>query len=335
MHTKELDIKYSLFRAEVKERGLTKRTYGYYAVLSVSIIVGFILSVAILIATDNLFVQILNALFFSFVMLQAGFLGHDFSHGQVLEQKSLNRFFGSGIWGLLLGGSEIAWYNRHNAHHEHVNQNGRDPDINIPFLFKEGQEPGTFSFNPYLLKYQHILFFVSLPVWYISQLISTWGDHPRLFLSFRGGIEVILAIIHFVVLFVLVFSFLPVLVGIVFLIVHVGAASFYMGVAFAPNHKGEEIHAADSEVTWLEQITSTRNLFPSFFLFHIFGGLNYQVEHHLFPGVSRYQYPHIQKLVKQFCLDNNIRYHQTSWLGSMKEIYVALKIEAERLTAIQ
>ena len=82
MHTKELDIKYSLFRTEVKERGLTKRTYGYYVVLSVSIIVGFILSVAILIATDNLFVQILNALFFSFVMLQAGFLGHDFPTGK-------------------------------------------------------------------------------------------------------------------------------------------------------------------------------------------------------------------------------------------------------------
>ena len=331
MHTIELDEKYRLFRASVKERGLTQRTYSYYAILAVFVGTGFVLSYKMLTLTDNVWVQVGNALFFSLVMMQGAFLAHDLSHGQVFGRKGLNRFFGSGIWGLLLGGSEAAWYERHNEHHEHVNQNGRDPDINIPFLFKQNQQAGNFSFNPRIARYQHILFFVSLPVWYLSQLLTTWTERPHLFRSLRGSTEIILAIVHFLVLFFLVFTNLPLMTGLVFLAVHVVTTGFYMGLAFAPNHKGEDIIAEDSEVTWVEQITSTRNLYPSFFIFHLFGGLNYQVEHHLFPGVSRYQYPKIQKMVQAFCLENNIRYHQTTWLGSMKEIYIALKIEAERM----
>ena len=328
MHTIELDEKYRLFRATVKENGLTKRTYSYYAVLALLVGAGFVVSFKVITLTDNEWVQVVNALFFSLVMMQGAFLGHDFSHGQVFNRKGLNRFFGLGIWGLFLGGSEAAWYERHNEHHEHVNQNGRDPDINIPFLFKENQKAGNFSFNPRVVQYQHILFFVSLPVWYLSQLLSTWTERPHLFRSLRGRLEIVLAMAHFAILFFIVFTNLPLMTGLVFLTVHVVTTGFYMGLAFAPNHKGEEILAEDCEVTWVEQITSTRNLYPSSFIFHLFGGLNYQVEHHLFPSVSRYQYPHIQKLVKQFCVENNIRYHETTWFGSMQEIYVALKKEA-------
>ena len=331
MSTNELDEKYRLLRTQVKEFGLTQRTHGHYIVLAVFVGVGCALSFKVLTLTNNIWVQIVNAFFFSFVMMQGGFLGHDFSHGQVFNRKGLNRFFGLWVWGLFLGGSETAWYERHNAHHEHVNQNGRDPDINTPFLFREGQQPGTFSFNPWLMQYQHILFFISLPVWYLSQLLTTWGENPKLFLSFRGAIETILAIIHFAAILLVVFAYLPFITGAVFLAIHVITTGFYMGLAFAPNHKGEEILSEDSEVTWIEQITSTRNLYPSFFIFHIFGGLNYQVEHHLFPGVSRYQYPRIQKMVKEFCRENNIRYHETSWWGSMGEIYRALKHESTQV----
>jgi fatty acid desaturase len=280
-------------------------------------------------------IQLVNALLFTFAVTQIAFLGHDFSHGQVFDSKPLNRFFGVLIWGLALGGSESVWYAEHNKHHEHVNHDGHDPDLNIPFLFKQNQNPGSYSFPEFVRRYQHILFFLSLPVWYLSKLMRTWGDVLMLLPSRRALIECALSAIHFVVLFAIVFFNLPILVGFVFLVTHIVAVGFYIGVAFAPNHKGEEITAADEEVTWLNQITSTRNLYPTFIGFHVLGGLDMQIEHHLFPGVPRYQYPRIQKLVKAFCAENNISYHETTWLGSMKEIYVALKQEAERAKLAQ
>lgn len=330
MHTTELDEKYRIFRTQVKERGLTKRTYGSYALCMCLVVGGLALSLFVVTANDSLWVQMLNALFFTFVTVQAGMLGHDFSHGQVFESTHINRSFGMLLWGLAAGLSESAWYKQHNEHHEHVNQDMHDPDINIPFLFKERQHAGSYSFPSYIVRYQHVLFFLSLPIWYISKLVLTWWNTLKMLSTPRGFFECTLAVLHFAVLFGILFFNLSFLTAVAFLVVHIGAAGFYMGSAFAPNHKGEEIIEADAEVTWLNQITSTRNLFPSPFVFHFFGGLNYQVEHHLFPGVSRYQYPKVQKLVKKFCIENNIRYHETTWFGSMKEIYQALKREAIR-----
>lgn len=326
----DLEKQYRKLRDEIKARGYMKRTYAYHGILTFLVLAGFAVSFKVVTLTDNIWIQLLNAVFFAFVTVQAGMLGHDFSHGQVFNSRRLNRFFGLGIWGLLLGGSESFWYKQHNDHHEHVNQDGHDPDINIPFLFKEGQRVGSFSFSPWITKYQHVVFFASLPVWYVSKLARIWADIRKILSSFRGVVEVVLAVAHFAVLLFVVFGYLPFITAVMFLLIHVTASGFYMGMVFAPNHKGEEILSADTEITWLHQITSTRNLYSNFLTFHALGGLNLQIEHHLFPGMSRYQYPKVQKLVKQFCLENNIRYHETTWLGSMKEIYVALKQEAER-----
>lgn len=330
MPTDELNQQYLALRTAVKEQGLTKRMYLHYVVSAAVILSLLSLSVFIITKTDSVWIQAVNAILFTFSVMQIAFLGHDFSHGQVFESSRLNRFFGLVVWGLALGGSESVWFEEHNMHHEHVNQDGADPDLNIPFLFRDGQRAGTFSFTPWLVRHQHLIFFISLPVWYTSKLLRTWVAAVERLPAPRVVAECALAVLHFVVLFYFVFSHLSLITGLVFLAIHVLSTGFYMGFAFAPNHKGEEVVSQDAEVTWLNQITSTRNLYPSFLSFQILGGLSLQIEHHLFPGVSRYQYPKIQKLVQTFCRENNIRYHQTTWFGSMKEIYTALKTEAVR-----
>lgn len=309
----------------ITDAGLYRRRYGYYACLALVIVAGYAASFYVLTVTDEMFLQLLNALFLSFMTVQAGMLGHDLAHEQVFESTRANHWTGVFVWGLLCGFSESDWYRIHNAHHTHVNQLEHDPDIDIPFYFAKEQIPARMGvIGRTLFPYQHILFFAVLPLLYITKTISTWR---RAFSNFglRHGFELFLALLRWGLLLFLVFHFLPLVVASVFLATYVAGVGIYMSLVFAPNHKGEELIAAHQEVTWLNQITSTRNIHPSGFIFVVFGGLNFQIEHHLFSDMPRPNYRKAYGMVKKFCAENGISYSESGWFGSLREMYVALK----------
>ena len=312
---------------EVKSRGLYRRRYGFYATYLFIVCCGMGLSLYLITASSGLVFQICNAMFLSVMMIQAGMLVHDFSHSQVFESEKFNRFFAMILMGLFAGLSESAWFKQHNTHHKYVNQSGNDPDIDIPFIFSEKQRPDDYSFHPHLVAYQHILFFISLPLWYGSRVYMTWREVCRNF-SYRQAAEIALAAIHFSVLLYLVFAYLSWPIALAFLFVHVAASGIYLSFIFAPNHKGEEVIGAYEVLHWKNQITSTRNLRPSLVAFYVFGGLNYQIEHHLFTSMPRINYRKVRPLVQRFCSDNGIPYHETTWLESMRQIYRALREQA-------
>ena len=84
----------------------------------------------------------------------------------------------------------------------------------------------------------------------------------------------------------------------------------------------------DKTYNWVHQITLTRNIYPSFLVSYFLGGLEHQVEHHLFPNMARYKYAEARKIVEAFCVEKNIPYHQTTWLESLKQIHESLKDDA-------
>lgn len=320
-----LEERYRQLRQAVADKGLYTRRYGYYALYATLLVGGFVAGWYFITVTTNIYLQLLNAFFLGFVTVQGGMLGHDLSHRQVFESDARNRFFGIIAWGLFGGLSESDWFHIHNTHHEHVNQIDHDPDIDIPFYLSKEQIPRDMGFiGRTLLPYQHITFFFVLPLLYITKLNATWR---RAYHDFnpRHIFEVFFALCHFGVLFYLVFAFLPLFTATLFLGVHAVVVGIYMSLVFAPNHKGEEIISADAQVTWLNQITSTRNVYPSSLIFFLFGGLNFQIEHHLFTSMPRPNYWKVHPLVKQFCHDNGIPYYETTWFGSLKEIYCSLK----------
>lgn len=315
-------------RAEVATAGLFRRTYVYYSIYGLLIVLATACSLWLITSTQNPYVQFFNAIFLGACFVQAGMIGHDLSHNEVFKSRRLNKFFSTITWGLLAAASESRWYMWHNTHHEHVNRVNHDPDLDIPFLFSSKQLKDRSAFvKKNILPYQHILFFLSLPVVYLGihrDSVVYIFLHP----SWKTTVELILIVVHFVVLLFLLFAFLPWQIAVMFFVVHALAGGLYMGLAFAPNHKGENITGEDEEVTWLNQITSTRDLRPNWFSFHFFGGLNFQIEHHLFPEMPRMHYWKANKIVKAFCARNNIQFNETTFFGSMREIYVALKRES-------
>jgi fatty acid desaturase len=90
-----------------------------------------------------------------------------------------------------------------------------------------------------------------------------------------------------------------------------------MGASFAPNHKGMPILANNSNVDFLRrQVLTSRNVSGGSWVDYFMGGLNHQVEHHLFPTMPRPHLRHTKKVVQKFCAENNIPYTQTSLVKS-------------------
>lgn len=316
---------FEVLKREVETRGLYKRDYFYYGGCAFACLLGVTLSLFFLSVTVNMYAQISNALFLAVVLVQAGMLAHDLSHNQVFASRKMNAFFATFVWGFFGGMSESQWYLKHNSHHNNVNKIGSDPDLAIPFLFSEEQaKESSWVLRKLILPYQHILFFLALPFIYL-QIVVVGFMHILNNISLRRIVELGLMFARFSILLFLAFHFLPTSVALVFLVVHVSAVGTYMSLVFAPNHKGKPIVKRDEEISWINQIVSTRNIKTSVFVFQAFGGLNFQIEHHLFPAMARTRYFHTQALVKNFCRKNNLPYDEVTWARSMRDIYLSLK----------
>ena len=322
--TPALDGRYRALRQAVADRHMYRRAYLYYATHAFLVLSAVGASFFVVTLTTNPYIQVLNAIFLAFAMVQGGMLGHDLSHQQVFKSYEFNRFFGMLAWGFFGGLSESRWYEKHGAHHANVNHLTQDPDLAIPFLFSATQIEGRPLFvTRYILPYQDTLFFLALPLIYFNMLSGAWGHYLKHF-SVRSVCELVLFLVRFGLLFGIAFTFLPVGTAVLFLLVHFAVCGAYMSLVFAPNHKGQAVVEA-GETTWLDQIILTRNIHSSWATFFLMGGLNFQIEHHLFSDIARIRYWQVQPLVKQFCLNNCIPYHEVSWIESMQQIHRALK----------
>ncbi len=316
---------YKALRTAVKERGLYERHYWFYTIYGALILAGIGISMTIVFLSDSIFVQFLNSLFLAVVLVQAGMLAHDLSHLQVFKSHQMNRFVGTLVWCFIAGISESKWYEKHNAHHANVNHVGLDPDLDIPFMFSEEQvETKSWFERKLILPYQHILFWLALPFVYLNivrySIIYLISKPTPAHLG-----ELALILLHFTWALIIPLLVLPTGAALVFFFTHVLFGGLYLSLVFAPNHKGEEVIAGEQRATWLNQITSSRNIRPSPFIFFAFGGLNFQIEHHLFPNMPRLNYWQAYTMVKDFCREQAIPYNETSWWGSLREIYFTLR----------
>lgn len=330
MITAELTASFHDFRTAIRESVLYERRYGYYAIYLFLILCGLAVSLYIVAVTGNLYIQLLNAIFLAFVFVQGGMLGHDLTHQQVFRSVERNRWYGVLVWGLLGGVSAEKWFQKHNNHHKYVNHSVKDPDLDIPFVFSDVQRgSASTGWRKSLLRVQHLLFFPLLPFVYGNMILQSYVYLFRR-MSMQSVLEVLLITAHFATLLWALFYFLPSWLATLFILIHLGVMGVYMSLVFAPNHKGQEVLGADREVTWMHQITSTRNVRSSHLIFHLFGGLNFQIEHHLFSDMARPNYVKVQQKVREFCKKHSIIYHETTWLGSLKEIYSTLRQQALR-----
>lgn len=108
-----------------------------------------------------------------------------------------------------------------------------------------------------------------------------------------------------------------------FLTLYLGGIAFtpFMGNAFAVNHIGMPLVEKGSRIGFLErQILTSRNIKPNWFTDMMIGGLNYQVEHHLFPSMARPQLKRARELTRAFCAEKGIKYTEVSFVSGYASV---------------
>ena len=314
--------KYAELTRLIKQKGLLDQQPAYFVgkiILTLGLLAASLTLVLIL---ENLWLQLLNAAYLAFVFVQISLLAHDFGHRQFSFRASWKNEWLTLILGnLLLGVSRQWWIDKHNEHHGHPNQMDVDPDVDIPLLaFEEKQALDKRGIARFVVKYQAALIFpLSL-----LQALSMHRNSIRFLIEKKAKSTLAEALVmgaHFVLYFGLLFSVLEPLRALLFIAVHRGLFGMYMVSIFAPNHKAMPVLDRDSQLDFLRrQVLTSRNVIAHPITDFWYGGLNYQIEHHLFPRLPRNKLREAQQIVKAFCRDHSIAYHETSVLQSYREI---------------
>src|ERR671910_476225 len=313
---------YTQLKRQIKQNGLLDRQPAYYVGKMLLTLGLLAVSLALLFVLGDTWYQLLNAAYLAFVFVQISLLAHDFGHRQFTFHSSRKNEWLTLIFGnFLLGLSRQWWIDKHNEHHGHPNQTDLDPDVDIPLLaFEEEQALQKRGLARFVVKYQAVLIFPLSLLQSLSMLRSSIE-----FLAANKAkstlVEVLMICAHFALYFGLLLSVLEPLQALLFIAVHRGLFGTYMVSIFAPNHKAMPLLERDSKVDFLRrQVLTSRNVIAHPITDFWYGGLNYQIEHHLFPRLPRNKLREAQPIIRGFCRDHSIAYHETSVLQSYKEI---------------
>jgi fatty acid desaturase len=305
----------------VKQHGLLEQQSAYYAWKFLFTACLLVAGIAILLLIHNPWLVLLNALYMGFVSMQFGLLGHDIGHRQVFRTSRASRIAGFLIGNLMVGWSWSWWIDKHNAHHGHPNQIGLDPDIVRPFTaFTEDMARSRRGLARLLAKYQayleypeYLLSPISFLIMSILFLYRKKSKYPQ--------VEALLLALHYGLYMGLLFWRLDFWLVLPFILVHHAFFGLYLGSIGAPNHKGMPIGDSAGPPDFLhQQVLTARNVKGSPLVDFWYGGLNYQIEHHLFPTMPRNKLRQARPLIKTFCEEHSIAYCETNIVQSYLDV---------------
>jgi fatty acid desaturase len=312
---------YAELKKLIKQNGLLDKQPIYYTYKLTTILGILALSIVLLFVIHNFWFQMANAMLLAVASAQLGFLGHDGGHRQIFRSTSKNEILTLITGNLLIGMSNGWWVNKHNAHHSHPNERDMDPDLDIGVLAFSDEELYTKKGLPRLIvKHQKYFFFPLLALLSIdlqrNSIVYLLQKKDKYHLT-----EALLLTLHHVLYFGMLLFCLNPWQAAIFLVIHQALFGILLGAAFAPNHKGMPILEKGSRVDFLRrQVLTARNVHSGLLNDFWYGGLNYQIEHHLFPSMPRNNLKKAQKIVKAYCQQQEIAYYETSMVQSYREI---------------
>jgi fatty acid desaturase len=322
---------FRVLAVQIRDAGLLDSRPRYYAVKIVLTVAVFAAGWAALVIEGNTWATLGAAAFLGVMFTQLGFVCHDAGHQQIFRSRWANRVLGLTVGNALIGMSFGWWVPKHNAHHAHPNQVDRDPDVGGGLAVRRGAEPpisARQSLSRWLARWQAPLFFPLM-------LLRSTGLHvsgiQRLFRRRDrvAALEALLVVVHAALYLTVVLWVLSPLKALAFIGVQQAFFSLYLGCSFAPNHKGMPIIDDRAEMSFAQrQVITARNVTGGRFTNLMLGGLNYQIEHHLFPTMPRPNLSRAQDLIRAFCLESNLGYCEESLVGSYRHVVRNLRAVA-------
>ncbi|MFT4212902.1 MAG: acyl-CoA desaturase [Microbacterium sp.] len=298
----------------VRESGLLRRTPWFYGLVAGAIALGFGGCITGFVLFGHSWFQLLIAAALGILFTQVAFLAHEAAHRQILASGPANDRLALLIGNGVVGMSYSWWGSKHTRHHANPNRVGKDPDIEIDTIsFLDEDAAAARGLRRIITRRQGWLFFPLLT-------LEGLNLHALAFRHLLGGgkaerrwSELGLLAARFAIFVVPVFVFLPLGMAFAFFGVQVAVFGVYMGASFAPNHKGMPVIAPDAKLDFFtKQVRTSRNVSGGWWATWLMGGLNYQVEHHLFPSMPRPHLHRAREIVRDQCHTLDVPYTETT-----------------------
>ncbi|MCI4062458.1 acyl-CoA desaturase [Micromonospora sp. R77] len=319
---------YAHLSRRIAEAGLLDRRPGRYVVRIVLTLGAFLAGWAGVVALGDSWAQLLLAVGMAVATTQVAFLGHDAGHRQMFRRRGPSELAGLIAGNLAVGLSYGWWVDKHNRHHANPNHTDEDPDVGAGALvWTYGQAAATRGAGRWVAARQAWFFFpmlllegLALHVASVRALVGRGPDGRWATPVRHRAVEAVLLVAHAVGFLGLLFAVMSPVRALLFAVVHQALFGLYMGCAFAPNHKGMPMPTADDDLDFLrKQVLTSRNVRGGRFVDTALGGLNYQIEHHLFPNMPRANLRRAQPIVRAYCAQVGVGYAETGLVESYRQ----------------
>ena len=297
----------------VRETGLLHRAGWFYGLVAAGIALALGGAITGFILLGDSWFQLLIAGAVGIVFTQAAFLTHESAHRQILATGPQNDRLAR-VLAASIGLSYSWWDSKHTRHHSNPNTVGKDPDIDVDtIVFLEEDAAKVKGPLLFITRRQGWLFF---PLLTLEGLNLHYLSYKHL-LTQRGvkqrWAELSMITVRNALYIVPLFMFLPMGMAFAFLGVQLAVFGVYMGASFAPNHKGMPVLAHDARLDFFsKQVRTSRNVSGGWMATWFMGGLNYQIEHHLFPNMPRPALARTREIVREACQTLDVPYTETS-----------------------
>lgn len=301
----------------VRRSGLLDRRPGYYTIRIGLVVTAYAAAWAGFAVLGDSWYQLIVAAALAVVFVQVALVAHDLAHRQVFTTRRPSEVAGMIAGNLGIGMSYGWWMDKHTRHHANPNHEEHDPDVSPDILvWSADQAHASTAVARFVGRHQAYLFFPLLLLEGLNLHVAGARALRRGGLRHRAT-EIALFAAHVVGYCAAVFAVLPAGKALAFMAVHQALFGLYLGCTFAPNHKGMPM--ATDDLDYLrKQVLTSRNVTGGPLMDIALGGLNHQIEHHLFPSMPSASLRHAKPLVRDFCTEIGVPYHETGLIASYR-----------------
>ncbi|CAM9672027.1 unnamed protein product [Chrysoparadoxa australica] len=342
---------YRDLRSKLITAGMFKSSPLFYAYKCISTMAIWGASVACVLLSSSFMVHMIGAFLMALFWQQCGWLAHDFLHHQVFQNRH-HGDLGGIFWGNVAQGFSVSWWkNKHNTHHAVPNLHASTPDAHdgdpdmdtMPVLaWSLKMASQAEKSNRFFIENQAILYFPILLIARVSWLLQSYSYAFKTATGVwetkgtdrntvhNAAWEKAGLIMHYLWVGGLLLC-LPWYEAILFFFVSETMCGFMLALVFGLGHNGMSVYDADARPDfWKLQVTTTRNVTSTLFTDWFCGGLQYQVDHHLFPQIPRHNLKAVHALVESFCKEHDVHYHEaTMWKGTLEVLSTLRGISKE------
>jgi fatty acid desaturase len=265
--------------------------------------------------------QLLTATVLGVLFAQVALVAHDIAHRQVFRLRRPSELAGRIAGNLGVGMSYGWWQDKHTRHHANPNHEDLDPDV-VPdvLIWSQNQARTARGIPRWFGARQAYWFFPLLTLEGMNLHVA--GVRALFRPAYKKrALEAVLLGVHIAGYAAALLFVLTPLQALAFLAVHQAVFGVYMGCTFAPNHKGMPMLSGDTRTDFLRrQVLTSRNVAGGRLTDLVLGGLNYQIEHHLFPSMPTPHLRRAQPIVRAYCAELGIAYSESGLAASYAHV---------------